>query len=309
MQPCLQHNTRDRFWFLLLSTVLIRISQSQMLITCLFCIFAIQAVPTSGQEYWQEFPGQFVDISAKGNEIWALHRNKSIFRYNPSNVFNCWELIQPPNSTHWSESVDPLAIAASSDGWARMLTKNAQFRWNVTAKQWEKMTLPKNCKQINAWSRDLAVCVQNGQVVLYKEGWGTKVIFDPNESTANSGWMDPDVLSANKAKWVAIGENEECWMIHASGHVYRWDNQARDKWQQMPGADVVNLDIQNKERIVATTRNGQIYVWKPESHSWKPIMHGHAKRATIGGNTIFAVGDMEYIVKSHPDLERMIGWK
>jgi hypothetical protein len=210
---------------------------------------------------WKRIPGRAVDISAKGNEVWAVNSQKRIYRFNGK----AWTRM-PGQATR---------VAASQDGWTWTLNKpNELYRWNPTARAWARIpTCAPKCTlvQINALNRNRLVATGAAHGTWY---WNGKT------------WR----TLPRAHKYVAIGEGGEIWAITPTNDIHHW-NRAKKDWDLMPGK-AVNIDVQDKNKVIVTGVNQRLYMWK--NNRWN-VLPGIGKRATVGHHHAYVVNKAQYL--------------
>ena len=221
---------------------------------------------------WTQIPGhQAVDLSGRGNELWSVHRNGTVYR------MDMYTLEWVPLSNSVSNKVPmngkPVMISASPDGYSWMLTdKRSVYRWNNKTQIWD--TRVGILDQINAVSKSIVVGV-NDLNDMYEY-----------ENQRATEWNK----LPGKAYWISTGLNNECWMIDMNRRFNRWDDDT-DKWVLMPGFNGATIDVYNASSIVATSTTGRVYTWDGKG-AWNQLP-GSAKRATISKDRIYAISEME----------------
>jgi len=262
-------------------------------ISALFSLSALVALAMC-RDYYQ-LPGQFVDISAKGEELWALDRNRNVHRFD----FNQgkWNPI-PANVSDGVTSGLPNTIGASQDGWTWITTTptNKIYRYNVDSKKWEVMGGPHSWAfQINAISKDDAVCAGGGEKV-----WTTA--YDVNRNpTSKTAPISGDLLG----HFGAIGEYNEIWLLEkGTKNVWR---SSSGQWAKLPGVSPARdpttkwvtgaaetIDVQSPTRGVMTTTGGRVYMWNGKR--WEMLPVENAAKATIGSNRVFILDQVENVI-------------
>jgi len=187
---------------------------------------------------WSSIPTNVVDISAKGNELWAIDKNQWIWRWDG----NMWQKM-PGDAT---------AVGASSDGWtwvASNTTAVGVYRWNVPLKNWDKMS--GMLIQISAASKDVAIGVNFAQEIwFYKNGTWTQL--------------------PGKGVWAAIGDQDERWMVDSAGSSWRW-NSTTNAWDQLglSWMSTTSIDVQDPTHIIVANTRKQFFSW--QNNNWRRI--------------------------------------
>jgi len=251
-------------------------------------------------EDFYRLPGQFIDISAKGEELWGMDRNRGVFRFD----FNQGKWNNVPISVYGGS---PSSIGASPDGhaWVGNLIGNAVYRYDPSTSAWTQIlhgsTGHGACMfTVNAISKEVAVGSGSGQGsmtngALYKSS-------GPAAATATWTVVGPAGKAVHHA---AIGENGELWFIEKdTKYVYR---QNGTNWTQMHGVAAARnpanaqtkgvaatLDVQNPNRVVMTTEAGRVYFYN--GNEWRQLPVENAARATIGSNRVFILDEIENVI-------------
>jgi len=138
---------------------------------------------------WAQLPGQAVDVSARGDEVWSVHRNGTIYRLNLHTL--TWEKVSSNVSNKQPFNGKPVFVAASPDGYTWMTTdKYNIYRWNNQSQIWDLRN--GLLKQISSTSKSLLV--------------GTSHINDmfEYENQRATGWIQ----LPGKALWVSTGKKQ-----------------------------------------------------------------------------------------------------
>jgi len=219
---------------------------------------------------YKKFDGQFLDISAKGNQLWAVFCNNTLVRANwgVDASFQSWTAVStsgiPP-----SQKLN--GVGASPDGFAYALTNaydtNNIYRYNPDTTTWAANN--GICEQISSCDKVWFTCVNR----LYDAYWAT------NWAIASMGY---------KAVWTAIGLDKMRWIVDVNGRVKRCDSSScpSNLWEVMCPRGVETIDAHNKDRAVLTNSFGEIFAW--DGKSWSQIPYpGKATRATITDSWVY----------------------
>jgi len=218
-------------------------------------IFFFAFVVTScAAQTWTKYTGDCKDISARGSELWCVGSDKNIWKHNGKD----WD----------KKYVSPsISVGACSDGYVWVVGTDERItRFDPTTKKWEKV--PGSLKQISGMSKDKAAGVSSAGIVnVYR----------------NNNWTALPL--AIKAKWAAMGDGEELWVVDIKDQVYRY-NYFTKVFDHVSGVAADNVDVQNPCRIIVTNKNNDIYLWK--NISWQKLL-GAGKRSTITADKMYTI--------------------
>jgi hypothetical protein len=258
------------------------------LITLSAIMVATMAAPLAEDtaSQWFKMPNSagssgFLDISAKGNELWAIDDSNAINRFDFSK--GAWTAIPSSYPTSYGT---PKKIAASPDGYAYMSPDTSMYiqQWQPDTKTWKNLAwwvFPK----VNAISKEKAVVIDPS--TWYKDCAVAKGCY-------------PDQLNGYSA---AIGDSNERWYINKDKKIFRVNmtNDPNVKDPNYLGAHTYiqvdsppqpnepeSIDVQCPGRVVMTSKCGRVYLWATDKWYQLPNMD-NAKIATISCNAIYVV--------------------
>jgi len=262
-----------------------------------FILLAISAALTLAADFYQ-LPGRFSFISAKGDELWGIDKNRKVHRFDFTN--GKWKQISNEGITRGQ----PDTIGASPDGFSYLSTNTGPwksgdttnvFRYNPSLQKWESV-----CgvlQQVNSVSKDIVVGTSGGAA------WGKYT----GGLTDFTGKMIV-IAGAKPALWTAVGEDNEHWIIEGgTKRMYRSNDEGTKAWIMVPGVTAARdqatsgvrgaaatLDVQNAKRVVMTSDTGRVYMWNGED--WNQLPIENAAQATIGNNRVFILDETEKVI-------------
>jgi len=210
--------------------------------------------------------GQFVDVSAKGNQLWAVFCNGTVVRANlaADGSFQDWTLVP---TTGIPATDKPVAVGASPDGWAFVLTNslgNNIWRYNVDTKAFQNN--PGNFDQISVAKNNVFIATNRNYDTWWAMNWGI---------------ADHTV----KGRWIAFGTDITRWWIDVSGRP-RYCKPDCAAWEIMCLRSVATVEAHNKDRAVFTNDFGDVYMWNGKDFSKLPIA-GKATRASVSEKFVY----------------------
>jgi hypothetical protein len=243
---------------------------------------------------WFPLPqGVFTNISAKGDELWAMNESNQIFRLQSDK----WQLI--PNTVSDGEmNGTPVFIAAARDGCSWMLTNTTTlYRWDVNKQHWENIKLPSvkgtvYCTAVDALTRDVAIVA----IMVHSDDYYTTVF-----NRSGDGWEPMQTLKTTLQNCpstgvgsIAIGENDNRYLIDKHNSLKHW-NLTIDKWEQSSGSgggdfDPDTVHAVNLNRLLCTTidkPNIDMHVWTGKE--WIGIGKVIAIAAAINTKNVYYV--------------------
>jgi len=238
----------------------------------IFCILPFVNVLC---QKWTQMPGYAVQISAKGNELWAVTSSRLCIRWNGYR----WESVGMQVAYQ---------VAATADGFAWMIS--VQFENNLNnlyrytkvsvGTKWENPWKGKSAYRalhISALSRDKMIQLNEDEKIYTAENLIFKD-FSPND---RNNWK------------VAMGEDNEIWKLDPSGFAYRFNTFKG--WQKQIGITGKHIDVQNASRVVIT--DSEDFVWLWNGKVWTRYADKECAQATVNYNSIFCVDRKERIWK------------
>jgi len=222
---------------------------------------------------------KFKYVSAKGKALGGVDNKGVVKIYQDGNWMS---LPTVPGEVIGSVGVSP-------DGWHYMTTDlGKNYRYNANTGAWDYL-LWASCTQATAMNKDLVMyrCwnaggqmfkIQNGDT----RGTGVHVSDTPKEGG------DGVVGQIN---WVSVGTDGETWIVSRDGQVYR-KNPGANTWDAMPIMNAVNLDVENANRAIVTTKGCGVYIWDGQSFD-KQKTPGCVKQATINKNNAFYLDELQ----------------
>jgi len=170
------------------------------------------------------------------------------------------------------------SVGVSPEGWHHATADNGgNYRYNMNIGAWDHLGWG-SCTQASAMSNNIVIYrCWNGGGQLWKLG------AVRNTDTPKQGGDG----KAGSINWVSIGSDGEIWVVARDGHVYR-KNAASNSWDPLPIMNAANLEVENANRAIVTTKTGHVYIWDGQNfRNWDT--RGHcAKQATINeGNAYF----------------------
>jgi len=247
------------------------------LILCAFLTFG-----TCHSSRYTKFEGDFVEVSNRNNELWAVNRLGAVFRFTRGDKINFDQTIgywkEVPNTmVAGAMNGKPAKLGASPDGWTWMATDAGSiYRFNDDKYAWEVIHPGGWLGQISGQSKDSAIGIGGGSALYQYTGPGPWFVNVHPEMNGRS-------------KWIAICDNNEKWLIDTKGFIYRYNPTAK-VFDRMPGMDAATIDCQNNNRVAFTSDQGLVYHWV--NNGWKQI-NRHGKRATVGPDSLFFVNQIE----------------
>jgi len=243
------------------------------MITFCFVLIAVFA-STSAQWRQLQLPGRTVkDVSSKGDYLWIIGDDNQVYTVDPNNL----RLTRIPGPNN----VKAVSIGATPDGSAWVITGNGLANGPIyrisNNDVWELM--PGALFQINAISKDSAIGItKDGDIYLYQYIASTKTY----------NWVK---FNSGKAKWAAVGENNEFWVIGTDNKVYRWNQSS---WVSMPGG-CLSIDVLNSNERICVGTDGRPYGW--ENGNWKQL-EGTATKVSLNANNYFKVDKNMLFIES-----------
>jgi len=219
-------------------------------------------------EQWTQLPGYAVQISAKGDELWAVTSSRNGMRWSGSG----WTYVH---------SVALFQVAAFPGG-AWLITAWAWYSGADTRNLWRAHasgdfpTAIRSAIHVNAISAQSAVILQEDGMI-YKLNNGVFENLNPKD---RNNWR------------VAIGDNDEMWKLDPNGAAYRY---VSGNWQIQTGIKGKHVDVQNASRVVITGDDDFVWAWN--GRIWTRYTDKECAQATINYNSIFCVDRKERIWK------------
>jgi len=165
------------------------------------------------------------------------------------------------------------SVAVSPDGWHHATGDNGgNYRYNANTGVWDYLGWL-SCTQATGMSKDVAMYrCWNAGASLWKLGAGANTPTPKQGGDGIAGLM----------KWVSVGSDGETWIVGFDGNVYR-KNAATNTWDPLPIMNAVNLDVENANRAIVTTKSCHVYIWdgqdfKKMEYPWELCDTSHHKQ-------------------------------
>lgn len=210
----------------------------------------------------KQLPGNLVQISAKGNELWGRTKLHQILRWNVTE----WQTVY--GFAHY--------VSAGADGQAWHLGNGHSYvyRYNLASGVWDKMASIL-VSSIAAYSAQIALYIRDGKIwQLQADNW------------------QPLVASDTKTSLAAMGDNSEIWRIDENSSVHRY---VSGSWQLQDLSNIqanpVYIDVQNENRVVLTDSAFNAWLWN--GAVWRQVVEAGVDpgcaQATINNDSVFCL--------------------
>jgi len=243
---------------------------------------------TTAEFSYDKFSGEYMSISAKGNSLWAVLCNNTVVRANVGGdgSFQSWTAV-PTSGIPASQKV--ISVGATQEGNAFAVTNiydNNVYVYNTGTSTW----------RANGGTAD-QVSACNGDCVLG--------INRNGDGVWSLGYLRYSGMTAGglmKGIWGAMGTDKSRWIVDTRGRIKRcvvtpevaatsdatWPTWCTSNtiWEVMCLKRVETVEVQNKDRAVATNAYGEIFAWDGKEWSQVPIS-GKATRASLTENWLY----------------------
>jgi hypothetical protein len=250
-----------------------------ILLTIFSCAFS---------QLWNQLPGHAVQISAKGNELWAITPTGQIVRWTGSKWGNVW---LPGAATSVAPCADGRAwITSNADDDQQASSpckgKDCVFRWNSSTNKWDYLA---------AWAKSISATSAENAYIVGIDACVSKYI--PQSGT----WTNLNASDNCNSYQISLGEDNELWKLDQNSFLYRY---AFGGWQKQDVPAVMALpnyvNVQSSGRVVVT--DDDMYVWLWNGKQWQKIASGGSvnptcEQATINNQSIFCVDRRNRIYK------------
>jgi len=179
------------------------------------------------------------------------------------------------------------SLGVSPDGWHQATGDNGgNYRYNPEKRTWDWLgTL--SCTQVSAMSKDLMFtrCWDSGGT-LFKNGHDAAISTPKEGADGVPGQIN----------WVSVGSDGEIWIIARDGKVYR-QNAAAKTWDPLPIRNAANLDVENANRAIVTTKFCWVYIWDGKNFNrWDTP--DCVVQATINKNKAYYIDELDNLYTS-----------
>jgi len=237
---------------------------------------------------YNRFSGQFLDISGKGNNLWAVFCNNTVVRANlgADGSFQSWTAVSTSGIPAGQKVI---SVAASPDGTAYAVTDAYNynvFGYNTDTTTWRSIVGGNGghstVDQVSSCGKTCTIGIDRNKDSFWGLNWG----------------MAPLNLKGN---WAAIGADASRWLVDTSGRIKRcvvtpalvasyntsWSTWCPGHiWEVMCLRGVETVEAQNKDRAVVTNWFGEIYLW--DGKKWTRVPYpGKATRASVSENWLY----------------------
>jgi len=214
----------------------------------------------------------YLDISAKGSEVWAVFCNNTVVRaeMGPGGEFQAWKAV-PLTGIPANHKV--ITLGASADGYTWALTNyydgNNIYRYQVDTMTW--LNNPGNVDQIGSFDKQWLISINRHNDGYWASNWGIADL-------------------KHKGTWSAIGLDKSRWLVDIKGRVNRCVDATSwcpgNLWQVMCARTATTVEAQNKDRAVMTTKTGELFLW--DGKDWNQVpFNGRVTRASVTDNWVF----------------------
>jgi len=253
----------------------------------LFVLSTLMLCATGKKDFYTQLDGQFLDISAKGNQLWAVFCNNTIVRANlgVDGSFQSWTAVSTAGIPAGQKIV---GVGASPDGSSFAVTDtndNNIYGYGADTTTW---------RQAMGTLEQVSSCGSYGMLGVNRNHDGHWSLF-----WGGAGLFAPGGL---KGKWGAIAVDKSRWLVDIIGRLRRCvvsSDKAADlkswptwcpgpgfQWEVMSLRGVETVEAQNKDRAVATNAYGEIFAW--DGKDWKQVpFDGKATRASVSDNWVY----------------------
>jgi len=259
-----------------------------MSLPLVFFIGTLMLIATGqAEESYSKFDGQFLSISGKGNNLWAVFCNNTVLRANlgGDGSFQSWTVV-PLTGIPAGQKI--INVGASPDGTAFAVTDgydNNIYGYDSDSSAWRFYSCGAACAgtfdQVSSCGKSCAIGVNRNKDGVWGLAWGA--------------------IALNlKGNWAAFGADKSRWLVDTSGRIKRcaptaaqivdlntWPTWCPNNiWEVMCLKGVETVEAQNKDRAVATNSFGEIFTWDGKEWSQLPFS-GKATRASVSENWIY----------------------
>jgi len=219
---------------------------------------------------------RFKYISAKGDQLAGVDYKGVVKVYNDG-VWTDLPLIN---------GIIIGSVGVSPDGWHHATADNGRnYRYNPGTNVWDHLGWG-SCMQASAMSKDMVLykCWNSeGACFRIQNGVGSQIANTPKQGgDGKAGFVN----------WVSIGSDGETWIVAKDGHVYR-KSVAANIWDPLPIMNAANLDVEDANRAIVTTKICHVYIWDGQNFN-KLDTRGHCpKQATINKLYAYFVDELQ----------------
>jgi len=235
-------------------------------------MWLLSAFVVVSAQYWVRIPGSAVQISAKGTELWSYNRYNVVQQWTGSG----WTAV-PASCTSVAAAADGFSwIANNFAGGSNVFRFQKNYGYGT-----DFVSIPGSARSINAISQTSAVVVGVDNVA-YKFNGASFVVMSATDT---------------KNLQLAIGENDDIWRVTLDGKVQQWVSSswvADATGFPLPG-QATWVDVQNANRVVVTTDDGNIYVFNGSTWTKHGFVTYNCMQATINGTNVFCVDQFQAI--------------
>jgi len=244
-----------------------------MTITALFVLSTLVFRASVQADFsYNKFDGQFLDISAKDKQLWAVFCNNTVVRANlgVDASFQSWTAV---STSGIPVNHKIISLGASPDGYTYGLTNaydgNNIYRYGADTTTW--VANNGNLDQIGSCDKVWLIGANRNYDAFWATNWGIASL-------------------ARKGKWSSIGLDKSRWVVDVSSRIQRCVDATSwcpgNLWEVMCPRGVENVDAHNKDRAVLTNSFGEIFTW--DGKSWSQIPYpGKATKATVTNSWVY----------------------
>jgi hypothetical protein len=230
-------------------------------------------------DQWYQINGKMIDISAKGQHLWAISCNNTLHKaeLDSDGNFLKWNTVSGPKD----QKLISVSVSDTGSVWviaevADPFTIHSTYRYNKETGAW-----------VGPWGGLMQISAYSDSVLVGSRSRGeTGELYYSNQWSYGSGAAY--AAFPGTGRWVAIGKDETRYMVDMKNRLNRF-NSATNKWEFACVNSAATVDVYDADRAIITTQSGRMSLWN--GNNWR-VLPGNAFRATISEKFVYHLNEL-----------------